>query len=302
MEKVTVGEGGPSMTRIVAGAMRLLQSEETRSVEGLARFIDQLLDCGIDWFDHADIYGQHGVEEHFGRATALLGERRRAVRLVSKCGIQMVSPGRPQTRIRHYDTTAIHVRTSVERSLRLLGVERLDLLLIHRPDPLFDAPAVGRMLDELVAGGLIAHAGVSNFTPSQMEMLQAHMHAPLVTNQVQHSLVHGKALMDGTFDHAQRTGWRPMLWSPLAAAATLGDEARPELRQKLVDYAGRLGCDPATLVLAWAMHHPTVPVAVIGTTRIERFRSLLGAVELAGNLDREIWFDLYQTSMGQRIP
>jgi len=299
MPQISLCAGGPSVPRIVAGTMRLLSSDATSSTAGTARWIETALDLGIDLFDHADIYGGYRVEAHFGAALRTVAQRRQ-VRVLTKCGIQFATAARPQTRVRHYDSSPSHVRNSVERSLTNLGIERIEILLIHRPDPLMDAPALGAALDGLIDAGKIAHAGVSNFAPAQLDALQAHCRHRLVTNQVEHSLAHSDSLLDGTFDQCQALGIRPMLWSPLAIQRTLGDEAPPDLKASIDRIARGHAVDPAVVVLAWALTHPLRPAAVIGTTRTERLKALAAAAAL--ELDRQDWFELYQAALGRPIP
>ena len=139
LEQVELHQFGPTLPRLVAGCMRYLNGAETAEIPALCRFIESALELGVDWFDHADIYGGYHIEKHFGRALKELGSHREQVKVITKCGIQMVADARPSTRIRHYDTSAEHIRRSIEASLHNFGVDQINLLLIHRPDPLFDA-------------------------------------------------------------------------------------------------------------------------------------------------------------------
>lgn len=300
LERVGLSAEGPDMPRLVVGCMRHLKGAQTASVDELAKFIEASLEMGLDWFDHADIYGGYRMETHFGGALGRLGACRKSVRIITKCGIQMLADARPSTRTRHYDTSPAHIRHSVTNSLSQLGVERIDLMLIHRPDPLFDAAAVGSTLDSLIGEGLIAQAGVSNFTASQFDMLQSHMNSKLVTNQLEHSLTHCDALLDGSFDNCQRQRIRPMLWSPIAALGSLDSLQSAELAKSISALAQHYRTSAAGIALAWALHHPTRPVAVVGTTRLERLRELIAASQI--ELDRQHWFELYQAAIGHPIP
>lgn len=130
-------------------------------------------------------------------------------------------------------------------------------------------------------------------------MLREHMNTLIATNQVEHSLAHTNPLTDGTFYQCQRLGIRPMLWSPLAIDSTIGEKSPARLRSRVAELAASYYAEPATLVLAWALHHPTKPVAVVGTTRAERLASLVSAASL--QLDRQDWFDLYQLAIGRPV-
>ena len=161
--------GGPRLSPIVAGAWRM--ADWHWDAQQRLRWIEECVELGVTSFDHADIYGGYAVEGLFGQALALAPALRERLQLVGKCGIKLVSPARPEHRIKHYDSSAAHIATSVDASLRALRTDRLDLLLIHRPDPLMDADEVARAFESLRAAGKVRHFGVSNFTPGQFELL-----------------------------------------------------------------------------------------------------------------------------------
>ena len=272
-----------SLSPVVAGAWRLAEwgwspSERLAWIEGLA-------ERGISSFDHADIYGGYTVEALFGEALSGRPALRDQLQLVSKCGIQLVTPARPGNAIKHYDTSAAHVRASVEHSLRALRTDRLDLLLIHRPDHLLEADALAETFASLRQAGKVLHFGVSNFTPAQFELLNSRV--PLVTNQVECSLLHLAPLDDGTLDQAQRLRCRPMIWSPLAGGRLFGEDspAAHRVRWVMGEIGARLGCSATTLALAWLMRHPSRPVPVIGSRRLEAADEALAATRLV--LDRK---------------
>lgn len=172
---------GPRLSPIVAGAWRM--ADWQWSAQERLRWIEQCLELGVSSFDHADIYGGYQVEALFGEALALAPGLRDRIQLVGKCGIKLISDARPAHRIKHYDTSAAHIVASAEASLRALRAERLDLLLIHRPDALMDADEVAGAFEALRSAGKVAHFGVSNFTPAQFELLASR--TTLVTNQIE---------------------------------------------------------------------------------------------------------------------
>ncbi|MFD2452631.1 aldo/keto reductase [Ideonella paludis] len=174
------------LSPIIAGAWRL--AEWQFSVEQRLAWIEGCMARGLSSFDHADIYGGYQAEALFGEALALRPALREQMQLVSKCGIKLVGPARPAHGFKSYDTSAAHITTSVENSLRALRTDRLDLLLIHRPDALMDADEVAQTFERLRRDGKVLHFGVSNFTPAQFELL--HSRIPLVTNQVECSPLH----------------------------------------------------------------------------------------------------------------
>ena len=185
---------------VIAGVWRMASWEW--SVAERVRWIEQCLEAGVTTFDHADIYGGYSVEALFGEALAAAPELKARVKLVTKCGIHLLNPSRPDTWIKHYDSSGRHIVASVERSLKNLGVDQLDLLLLHRPDSLMDVDEVAQAFDALRAAGKVAAFGVSNFTPSQFALLYSQ--TPLVTNQIEWHPLHLAPLFDGTLDQAQQ--------------------------------------------------------------------------------------------------
>lgn len=208
VSQTNLAKGGPRCSRLVAGLWRLA-SWGLRDAE-LLDLIHACLDLGITTFDHADIYGGYTNEELFGRALALEPALRERMQLVTKCGIKLVSAHRPAHTFHCYDTSQAHIVASVENSLRLLGTDCLDLLLIHRPDPLLDADEMAEAFAALRQAGKVLHFGVSNFTPWQFDLLASRLDFPLVTNQVEVSVLHLETLHDGTLDQCQRLGIAPM--------------------------------------------------------------------------------------------
>jgi predicted oxidoreductase len=204
-------DGGPEFSRIVLGWWRLASWDMTPQ-QRLA-FLQQGLELGVTTMDHADIYGDYSCEALFGEALALQPSLRERIELVSKCGIKLVSRHRPKHASHIYDTTRAHIIASAENSLRNLHTDYLDLLLIHRPDPLMDADEVAEAFTQLQASGKVRHFGVSNFTQSQFELLNSRF--ALVTNQVELSLMQMEALQDGSLDMCQRLRIAPMIWSAL---------------------------------------------------------------------------------------
>lgn len=300
--RIELVAGGLQLSRLVFGAWRLLSGGRPEP-EAVARLIGTAVDLGLTSFDHADIYGDHGVEEAFGAGLAHWGGRREAIELVSKCGIMPKSASRPANRLKHYDTSAAHIAASAERSLKNLGTDYLDLLLIHRPDPLMDADETAAALEKLVAEGKVRAIGVSNFTPAQFDLLTSRLSIPLVTNQIEHSVLETSALTDGRLDHAQRLRYAPMIWSPLGGGTLFaGDGAREHrVRAALTQVAAETGVnDISTVAIAWLLRHPARLVPVLGTMKAERLAIVARAVDVA--LDRRQWFSILEASEGGPVP
>lgn len=295
---VMMSPGGPALSPIVAGAWRL--AEWQFDVQARLRWIEECLALGVTSFDHADIYGDYRVEAMFGEALHARPGLRDRLQLVSKCGIKLVSSARPEHALQSYDTSAAHVVASVERSLRALHTDHLDLLLIHRPDHLMDPDALAETLRELRAAGKVLHAGVSNHLPSQFALL--HDRFPLVTNQIEFSLQHLAPLSDGTLDQCLDLGLRPMIWSPLAGGTlfTRTDDATLRVRTTLDELAAEHGVTPTTIAYAWLLRHPSRPVPISGSRRIEALREAVAALEIT--LSGDEWYRLLQASRGHPVP
>lgn len=292
---------GPALSRLVAGMMSLADWNLT-AVKRL-NWIHAMLDLGVTTFDHADIYGSYSCEQLFGEALALEPGLRQQMQLVTKCDIKLISPNRPEHTIKHYDTSAAHIITSVNNSLRNLQTDVIDLLLIHRPDPLLNPDEVAAAFTQLKAAGKVRHFGVSNFAPSQFDMLASRLDVPLVTNQVELSVAQMAALHDGTLDHCLQHRYVPMAWSPFGSGRIFwaDDEQSVRIRQTMQQIGQEL--DGATLdqvALAWLLTHPAGVMPVLGTGKLDRWQRMVAAADL--RLTRPQWFAIWQASMGHEVP
>lgn len=244
---------------------------------------------GITSFDHADIYGDHTIEELFGRSMPNVD--RSKIQLISKCGIKFSSNARPGVYVKHYDTSSSHIIWSVENSLRNLKTDYLDLLLIHRPDPLLNPEDVASAFTHLRESGKVLHVGVSNFTPSQFSLLQSALNFPLVTNQIEISLTKTDALFNGDLDFLQERKISPMAWSPLGGG---------ELLSKKLDLLGFEKANTSQLAIAWLLNHPAKILPVIGTSKAERIIEAAQSIKIV--LDRQQWFSLLRQVSGVDVP
>jgi predicted oxidoreductase len=286
-----------NLSPIVAGVWRLL--EWKLDTPGLVRWIEQALDLGITSFDHADVYGGYRVEAAFGEALAAAPALRQRLQIVTKCGIKLLSPARPSHAVKHYDTSRAHITASVENSLRALRTDRIDLLLIHRPDALMDADEVAQTFAQLRAAGKVLHFGVSNHTPSQFALL--HRRLPLVTNQIEFSPLNLVALADGTLDQAQDLGTPPMVWSPLAGGRLLkAQDEQPQRVRSVLEALGREhGVSAVTMAYAWIRRHPSRPMPITGSGRVEALREAVAALNV--QLTAEDWYRVWQASMNREV-
>ncbi len=295
--RVATGSDGLHLSRIVGGMWRM--TEWGMTVEQRVTFIEQCIALGVTSFDHADIYGGYGVEGLFGEALRAQPSLRDRIELVSKCGIKLVSPRRPAHSIQHYDTSAAHIVASAEESLRQLHTDRLDLLLIHRPDPLMDFDEIADAFSALKAAGKVLNFGVSNFSRHQFESLNRRIE--LATNQVEFSPMHVAPMFDETFDGLQDMGLSPMIWSPLAGGRLFsGNDGNAEsLRLVIKSIADELGQPFASVVFAWIMRLPCRPIPLTGSGRIEAV-----AVAVAGTaftLSRTDWFRILRAARSHEV-
>jgi predicted oxidoreductase len=290
--------GGPALSAIVAGVWRIASWQLDLSAR--VRWIEERLELGVTSFDHADIYGDYGAELLFGEALATMPARRDEMQLVSKCGIRLVSAQRPAHAINSYDTSRAHVMASVERSLRALRTDRLDLLLVHRPDYLMDPDALAATFAELRASGKVLHFGVSNHSPSQLALL--HGRVPLATNQIELSPLHLAPLDDGTLDQCVALGVRPMIWSPLAGGRLpTGDDEQSRRVRPVLETIGRTrGVSAATIAYAWLLRHPSRPVPIVGSRRLEALGEAIAALGI--ELSSEEWCRVWEAGAGRPVP
>ncbi|MEY4471492.1 MAG: hypothetical protein RIT20_1833, partial [Pseudomonadota bacterium] len=246
MNRMTL-PNGRSLSQMAYGVWRLSEADNTSVSANLAR-IDACLAQGITTFDHADIYGDYRCEALFGEAIKARPALREQIEIVTKTDIMLLSQQWPGTRVKHYDTSPAHVTASVERSLQRIGVEVIDLLLIHRPDPLCDATALGACLDGLIDSGKVRGVGVSNYMPWDVDLLQSRMKHRLQTNQIELSLLHTAPFINGQIAHAQQHRMPVMAWSPLGGGrlhsqATLAGTAAARLAPRLAALAKASGTD-----------------------------------------------------------
>jgi predicted oxidoreductase len=298
--QITLSRHGPQVSRIVHGLWRL--GEWSKGEGEIIELIHSCLEQGITTFDHADIYGDYTCESLFGSALARSAVDRTRIQLVTKCGIRLVSKNRPQHKLKSYDTTRAHLLASAENSLRCLRTDYLDLLLIHRPNPLLDPAEVNEAFVALKDSGKVRHFGVSNFLPAQFELLASKLDVPLVTNQIEYSVLNPDAQADGSIELCQKLDIRPMAWSPLGGGRLFREtsERVQRLRETLQNIGHALGGAAVDQVaLAWILKHPAQFVPVLGTGNRDRIRSAVAALEV--EMSAEQWFEIRRASLDQDI-
>ena len=297
MERIEIADR-VTLSRMAYGMWRVADDEDTGPAHIRAK-LEACLAQGITTLDLADIYGGYTAESLLGAALKAAPGLRDRFEIVTKCGIVAPMGRHGSARVKHYDTSARHIAASVDASLRDLGTDRIDLLLIHRPDPMMDAAETGRALDDLVESGKIRAVGVSNFHRDETELLQDAMRQRLSVNQIEISLAAPEPFANGELSFIQRQGMAPMAWSPLAGGALFAG-AQPELVEVMRDMAAAKGCEMAALAIAWLLAHPARIMPVIGTNRLSRIAAMCEAFRV--DLDREDWFILYQAALGHEVP
>lgn len=297
VQRITISPQGPEFSRLVMGYWRLM--EWNMSAPQLASFIEEHVDLGITTADHADIYGGYQCEAAFGEAMRLAPHLRQKMEIVTKCGI--ATTAKPDHALGHYITDKSHIISSAETSLQNLATDYLDLLLIHRPDPLMDADEVAEAFTSLHQSGKVRHFGVSNFTPAQFALLQSRLPFTLATNQVEISPVHQPTILDGTLDQCQQLRVHPMAWSCLGGGSLFNDEAFQPLRDELQAIATEIGAETIEqVVYAWVMRLPSKPLPIIGSGKIERVRSAIHSLSL--DMNRQQWFRIRKAALGYDVP
>lgn len=295
MNRIDVG--GTSMSRIVYGMWRLGDDSDTSPAYVQAK-VEACLEQGITTMDQADIYGGYAAEELLGAALKDAPGLRDQIEIVTKCDI--VAPMGPYAdkRVKYYDTSADYVSASVENSLKYMNIDVIDLLLIHRPDPLMDHVETGACLDKLVTSGKVRAVGTSNFRPWDWELLQSAMDTKLTTNQIEASVLHHAPFTNGDVAFHQRQGQPIMAWSPLAGGTLFGDDGaavRTVLERIGADYS--VGAD--AVAVAWLLRHSSNILPVMGTNNLNRIKGLSDALKVA--LDRQDWYEIYTAALGHEV-
>jgi predicted oxidoreductase len=295
MERVALSDK-LEFSRLIYGMWRLAEDSDT-SAKHVEAKIQACLDQGITTFDQADIYGGYTAETVLGAALKANRSLAKQMEIVTKCDI-LVDAGRHSgTRVKHYDTSREHIHASVDASLSEIGIEHIDLLLVHRPDPFMDHHVTGAALDELVASGKVGSIGVSNFRPWDWELLQSAMKNQLVTNQIEISLKEIAPFTNGDLAFHQRHGHRLMAWSPLGGGYLMGgNSAVAAVMDRL---AAQTGLDRAAVAVAFLLAHPAGILPVLGTNNLSRIATISDALKV--RLDRQDWFELYEAALGREV-
>ena len=314
MHTIQLGVSSLRSSRLAYGCWRVAGTWDPSKVTAESRkagrhAVITAFEAGYTLFDNADIYCAGEAERIFGSALKEVAGMRDKVLVLTKCGIRPAGtprPGCPQ----RYDFSAEHIVDSCEQSLKRLGIETIDLFMLHRPDYLADPAEIAAAFAKLKSAGKVRHFGVSNFRPTLVTALQVACPMPLVVHQVEISLAKLDALTDGTLDQCLIEQITPQAWSPLAAgligaggSAVLPSQRayRPEQFQSTLDeIAKERGVSRVVIALAWLLKHPAKIQPVVGTITPDRIRETAKADDI--ELTREEWYKLLLAARGEPLP
>lgn len=282
-----------NFSSVISGTMTWGEWGKDYSSKDMASLIEYCVSIGVSTFDHADIYGDYSNEAAFGQAFKDSGVERESVELISKCGISRVCERRNYM-VHHYNYTKEYIIDSVQQSLKNLQTEYLDVLLLHRPSPLMNPYEISEAINYLKTKEMIRSFGVSNFTPSQLSMIDKQINVEI--NQVEISLTHYDSMYNGQLDQCIEKKILPMSWSPLGSALK---KENPKLTMTLERLAKKYGLEVSQILIAWLVKHPAGIIPVVGTTQKERIKQSLEASKV--DLELEDWFDLLEASRGHQI-
>jgi predicted oxidoreductase len=304
MKQVNFGPNELGVSSVVLGCMRITEAKDPVAV------IQTAVENGINFFDHADIYGQGKCEEIFADAFAKTSYKREDMFIQSKCGIV---PGEM------YDFSKEHIISSVEKSLKRLNVDYLDALLLHRPDTLMEPEEVAAAFDQLESDGKVKYFGVSNQYSRQIELLQKYVRQPLVANQLQFGVMHTGMIDfglhvnmtdprsvdhdDGILEFSRLNDMTIQAWSPYQygffEGVFIGNEKFPELNKKLAEMAEKYHTTPTGIASAWILRHPANMQVIIGTMNLQRIEEIAKASDIV--LSKEDWYGIYLAA-GNDLP
>lgn len=306
MKKVNLGTTDLQVPAIVAGCMRL----NSLDVTGAAKHIENAVAHGVNFFDHADIYGKGECEELFGKALKLTNIKREDIFVQSKCGIV---PGIK------FDLSKEHIINSVNGILKRLDMEYLDALLLHRPDALVEPEEVAAAFDELESTGKVRNFGVSNMKPMQIELLKKCVKQPIVANQLQVSAAHSSMISNGLevnmltngavdrdgsiLDYCRLKDITIQAWSPfqygMIEGVFLQNDDFSVLNNKLLELGEKYGVSATTMATAWLLRHPSNMQVLAGTMNLDRFNEICKACDI--KLSKEDWYQIFMAA-GNILP
>ena len=289
MNKVYLSDSGPKVSEAIYGFWRW-EDKGPETSATMERIVNLCLELGINTFDHADMYGNSTIEAYFGQLIQQKSVKREDIILFSKCGIRRSAQG-----FTYYDNSRMHIFESVEKSLRNLKTDYLDIFLLHHVDLLSNPEETAQVLYELVSSGKIKHIGVSNFTVFQHQLLESYLRRPIVTNHIELNLLNTSAIEDGRLDFIKQRFSKPLAWAPLAGGKILNGTEHKSfmLRAKLTEIGAKYGANEEQTAVAWLYQLGTLPI--IGSLSEQRIRNAVSAASIT--LSHEDWYELYNLAL-----
>ncbi|MFG0285190.1 MAG: aldo/keto reductase family oxidoreductase [Phycisphaerales bacterium JB039] len=308
MRTVPLGQSALRSTRLIYGCMRICgtwepaEIDESRRREAFAA-LEAAVGAGYNHFDHADIYAHGECERIFGAFLSANPALRDRIIITTKCGIRWA--GDPDRNAPHrYDFSTEWIRTSCERSLRRLGIDTIDVYLLHRPDVLMAPDEVAAVFDRLRASGKVRHFGVSNFTAQQTALLQSRLDDPLVCNQLEIHPLRLDPFEDGTLDDLHQRGVTPTSWGPVAGgrlfAERQDDQRLTAITAALDQEAASCGVSRTAILMAWLLRHPSGILPIVGSRTPQRIADAVAGASV--DLSREAWYRIYLAARGKPLP
>lgn len=289
MKKVSLSDSGPKVSEAIYGFWRW-KDEGVATTASIEKTVNLCLELGINTFDHADIYGDFTVEEHFGKVIKNKSFKREEIVLFSKCGIRKSDDGS----FKYYDTSKEHILSSVNGSLKRLNTDYLDIFLLQHADFLADPEETAGALAEVVKSGKVKHIGVANFSVFQHQLLASFLRIPIVTNHIELNLMNTTAIEDGRIDFIKQCFSKPLAWAPLAGGRILDgtDEKAVVLRAKLEEIGKKYDANIEQTAVAWLMKLGTLPI--VGSLSETRIRNAASASDI--KLTHQDWYEIYQVT------
>lgn len=287
-----------ALSSIIAGTMLWGRWGQNFDTSQMAEHILFCHALGITSFDHADIYGDYTTEQAFGLGLTASKIEREKIQLISKCGIKLIHEKKGY-QVKHYDYSFDHIINSCQQSLLNLQTDYIDVFLLHRPSPLMDVQVVADAIIQLKSENKIKSFGLSNFTPSQTEMIRQKL--PVEYNQIQFSVTHHDAMLDGQLDYMALHQIQCMAWAPLGDVFKNQSVENTRITKVLKTLAKKYNIDEEVVLLWWIRQHPANIIPIIGTTKKERIKKMALAMS-PPPLEHTDWFLLWQAAMGNEVP
>lgn len=286
MKKVYLSDSGPKVSEAIYGFWRWNDEGQSTTTK-IEKIINLCLELGVNTFDHADVYGNNTIEEHFGKIIKSKSFRREDIVLFSKCGIRRSDDGT----FDYYDTSRDHILKSVDSSLKKLKTDYLDIFLLQQSDFLADPEQTAMALAQVVNSGKVKHIGVANFSVFQHQLLASYLTIPIVTNHIELNLMNTTAIEDGRIDFIKQSFSKPLAWAPLAGGRILTgeDEKAVNLRAKLEKIGSKYDANVEQTAVAWLMKLGTLPI--IGSISESRIRNAASASDV--KLSNQEWYEIY---------